>query len=135
MQVKHRVIPNNDNVYIIFSEYFLDDLDSSAVKSKLVNWATDNRDTIHCMGKKLFPSKKYDVDNWLDFVAGENSRPDEMVVSILSILSMVHMCVLTKTTPWVTCKGNDVDSCTMVLAYLGKGQFVLMEDIPNHDLW
>ncbi len=70
------------------------------------------------------------MSGWQIFLS-ENGQVDEIVLTILSLLTMIHTSVVTKMVRWLTCKQNDVDNCTVVLAYLGKGNFVLTEDIPD----
>ncbi len=90
-----------------------------------------NYDTVTLISEKLFAKKKTNLEQWCDFMSHEQSLADELVITLLSLMTMIHTCVMYRTLKWLTCKGGDSDSATVFLAYLGKGSFVLIEDIPK----
>ena len=123
--------PNHENIYAIFGQYFLELLHTDEVKDKMLEYCRSNRDVVEHFSESLLKKKHIEVDDWLDYMSEDDSIPDKIVVSGLSWMVMVHMCVVTKKSNWLTCKGKNSDQCTIFVAYMGHGKFVLTEEIPD----
>ncbi len=58
------------------------------------------------------------------------------MLTVLSIITMIHTCVLTKSWNWITCRGTDTNNCIVCLAYLGKGRLfwlrTCLSRVPKH---
>ncbi len=45
---------------------------------------------------EIVEQKKMDIDKWLNIMVREDRYSDEIVLTVLSIMTMIHTCVLTK---------------------------------------
>ncbi len=58
----NHLVPNQNDVFAIFSEFFLEDMDAQSARANMISYVQENYDTVTLMSEKLFAKKKTNLE-------------------------------------------------------------------------